>query len=467
MIQKESQNFLSMIKRFLNPQLFVSVLALALIFAAMLIYLVQRLDYPYYYDAANYWQLGSSFTSSGEFSLSNFVFQLRGYFFPLFLFLLKWKAAFLGMDAEILFAVYSAMLFALLAGVVIPWFFRETFQWRTGLVGRFVFAFLLFYFWRGHFLYPLTDFPALAFLFLGLALLVRTIRGETSPFCVLLVGLIFGALINIRPIYQVSLLVVFILAFVGWLRHGWKQLILRGILFILGIVLVLLPQFWINRVNFNSNTPFVIAKYYGGSNLYVSQVFLGMKYQKYETNVGDAYPDVEMRYDDPLFQKLPKAVWTDWTLPNYLNILGTHPLDMLVSYFRHTFNGLDVLYSTPYIVDAFSNRALFSLINYLVWFLCLYYFAQKGLAGANHVQIFGALSLLAPVGLAIPTAMEVRFFLPLYIIAYGTICYKIDYREFLASLMRDKWHLWRFVILGALWILACFTLSAGTMENLP
>jgi hypothetical protein len=467
MTEKLPKRILSAFKNLDNKPGAVSWLAFAVIFVSMLAYLVQRVDQPYYYDASNYWQLGSSFTASGNFSLLNFAFQLRGYFFPLFLFLLKWKASLLGVDAKLLFAIYSAGLFALLTAHIIPCSLRVIFQWRTGLAGRLVFALLLFYFWRGHFLYPLTDFPALAILLLGLTSLVHTVRNQASPFWALLIGLLFGAVINIRPIYQASLLVVLVLALIGWSRSGWKHLIVRGVLSLVGVALVLLPQFWINRVNFNANTPLVLAKYYGDANLYVAQIFQGMKYQKYETNVGGEYPTVEMRYSDPIFEKIPKDLRTEWSLQNYMTILRRYPLDVMVSYFKHAFNGLDVLYSTPYLQNVFADRTLFSLINYLIWFLCLYYFAQSGFHGTDYVQFLGAAVLLAPVALAIPTVIEVRFFLPLTILAYGTVCYKINYREFLASLRRDPWHLWRFVILCGLWILTCLTLSAGTVQSLP
>lgn len=129
MTENLSKRILSAFKNLDNRQDVVSWLASAVIFVSMLAYLVQRVDQPYYYDASNYWQLGSSFTASGNFSLLNFAFQLRGYLFPLLLFLLKWKASLLGMDAKLLFAIYSAVLFALLTAHLIPWLFRVIFLW--------------------------------------------------------------------------------------------------------------------------------------------------------------------------------------------------------------------------------------------------------------------------------------------------------------------------------------------------
>lgn len=77
--------------------------------------------------------------------------------------------------------------------------------------------------------------------------MVHTVRSQASPCWAILIGLLFGAVINIRPIYQASLLVVFILALIGWSRSGWKNLIVRSVLSLIGIALVLLPQLWINR----------------------------------------------------------------------------------------------------------------------------------------------------------------------------------------------------------------------------
>ncbi len=73
--------------------------------------------------------------------------------------------------------------------------------------------------------------------------------------------------------------------------------------------------------------------------------------------------------------------------------------------------------------------------------------------------------MLAPVALAIPIVVEVRFFLPMYLLAYGVVSYGLDYKELLLRLRNKSTFLW-FILLLFSWILMCFTLSAGTIEQL-
>jgi hypothetical protein len=82
------------------------------------------------------------------------------------------------------------------------------------------------------------------------------------------------------------------------------------------------------------------------------------------------------------------------------------------------------------------------------------------------VKLSAVSALLAPAVLAIPTVMEVRFFLPVYMLAYGVVSFRFRASRLVSTIWNDKLLLLRLLILGTLWIMISFTLSAATMEQL-
>jgi hypothetical protein len=447
-----------------HPIVYASAFAGVLI--AMMIYVVQRVHFPFYHDSLYYWEITSSFYEKGHFSLANFSDGLRGYLFPFLLLVIQRQANLFGIDAKLLFAVYSALFFAVFAMYLVPWFFGEVFRWKTNIVNSIAFSLIIFFFWRGHFLYPLTDFPALAAFLTGFTLLASVNSGRKSLIWLLLAGFFVGAAINIRPVYQISFIVILIFSSIAWWKLGAGKMILSMSLFLLGCGIILFPQWVINRVHFNSNSPLVLAKYVDDANVYEVQLFWGLKTQKYETNIGENYPSAAVVYSDPLALKLPRNTLKEKNIANYLQTIRNNPMDVAISYFRHTFNGLDIFFPTPYVKNIFADHFFYSLMNYLIWFLLLYHITRPVSSKIYYANLFCVLSLLAPVALAVPGVVEIRFFLPAYILAYGVISYGFDYREWFVNVTNNKWHLLRLLFLCLIWVLVCFTLSASTIERL-
>lgn len=439
------------------------------VFAAVLIYNVQRIHYPFEYDSLIYWQLADSFRADGDFSILNFAVQLRGYLFPLLLYIIKWQADIIGVDARLGFAFYSALFFTIFTMVIVPWSFREILRWNPGVLRKLILAVLVFYFWRGHFIYPLTDFPAFAAFLIGVALLARTLVNRAGLYWAIPIGFFIGVTINFRPAYLVSIPLIVLLATLAWYKKNMKDLAGWFFLFLAGCGLVLLPQHIINRTHFASSSPLVLAKFDGETNLYVDQLFMGLKYQKVFANVGDNYPPGLVSFRDPFYDKLPrdlKLLTRERRLQDYLGIARHYPLDLMVSYLRHLFNGIDIFHPTPYVYDVFASHAFFSLVNYLIWFLFLYHVFRSDFTGMGHIKLVCVFILLSPVVLAIPTEVEVRFFLPLFILAYGVVSYRIDYQQLIVSAFRDRYYFLRMLFLGILWVLNCYSMSFGTIEKL-
>ena len=435
-------------------------------FILVLLHFAQRANYPFYHDSLYYWGFANEFGSE-KFSLLNYSNELRGYLFPFLLFILKKQADLFGLDAKLLFYVYSALFFTILSVFIIPWSFRTIFQRRTFLWGRLLITLLLFFFWRGHFLYPLSDFPAFASLLIGVTLLLSSLMDRTVPLWALCIGLFIGVAVNIRPVYQVSLVIITPLV----LLHLHKIKAVRGItwisLVLLGFILILLPQMQINRTHFKVNSPWVLARVAGDENLYTKQLFWGLGTQKVETNIGNNYPLNVVVYRDQFILTLQKTnLLREKTFSRYVKIIKRFPLETAVSYFRHLFNGLDIFFPTPYVKNVYANHTLLSLVNYLIWFLVILHLLKIDLTKRDYLSVLGVISLLSPVVLAIPTAIEVRFFLPVYMLAYGTVAFGIDYEAIAKNLLDNRWKILRFFVIGILWIILCFSLSMTTIENL-
>lgn len=448
-----------------KPGIFELVLAGG-VFIFVLFYALQHAEQPFVYDSFYYWDLADSFLQDGEFSFTNYSNVLRGYFFPFILFLIKLPESTLGIGAKHLFCIFSALYFSIFTIYVLPVAFHTIFRWQIHLGGRAIIAILLFYFWRGHFLYPLTDFPAFTALLISIVFLSHSIKYQTTPFWAFFIGFFISAAVNIRPAYQLSLIVL--IPFV--LVHLYKLKIVKAIqwtfLFLLGCSFVLLPQWRINQTHFHVNSPWVLTRFGDDENLFLKQLFWGLSTQKYETNIGENYSSAAVIYQDPLSDKLPIRLLKDKTISGYIKIIKRYPQDVAISYFRHFFNGIDIFFPTPYVKNLFANHTLLSTMNYLVWFLAAYSLIRTDFAHIDRVQLAGILAFLAPVILAIPTALEVRFFLPIHILAYGIIAFGIDYTALAASVLSDKWKVLRAALVFILWTMVCFTLSAATVENL-
>jgi len=444
----------------------ITIPLFVVVFVLFWLYGSQRMGQPFVHDAMNYWLAGESFVKDSHFSLLNYSSPLRGYLFPLLLFTIQWQANLTGANPQMLFFLYSALFFSGLAIYLLPWFFRVVYQWETPSLKRLFFSALLFLFWRGHFLYPLTDFPSLGFLILGVGIWAGIGNSSVKPIWAVFAGIALGAAANIRPVYQASLVVILILVAYNWRGLGKKEILLTSVLFIFGIGLVFTPQLLINQIHFKTNSPFVMSTFIEDKSLYETQLFWGLKTQKYETNIGNDYPYASVIYKDPLAQKIKQKDLKEKTMRGYFNIFCSYPVEIVTSYFRHFFNGLDVFYATPYVKKIYADHTMFQFANYLVWFLTIYHLSTVFTKQNDIIPVFVVMSMLAPLILAVPIVVEVRFFLPAYLLAYGIVCYGMNYPGLFLQVSFRKTNFMKFSLTLIGWMLVCFTLSAGTLEQL-
>ena len=427
-----------------------------------------------YGDAAAYWSLARSFVVDGHFSLAGYGDLLRGYSVPLFLHGVQRGAQILAVDEILLFRIVSALMGAALFTMALPTLISRIFNVQPSLFTTAVFSLLSVAFWHDHFLYSLSDFPALLLLTVGLLCLPRSITDSWDLVSAVTSGVCLALAANARPIYAVSLLAAVVLVGAYLARGATQRRVAAALIaFPIGIAVALLPQARINSRTLGTPSPFAHGRTAPKlPNLYVQQLAWGVVIQRYETNIGPSFP-VAVMFLDPA----GKALMPDDSLPDprasiarsrvsvrsYARLVVQHPVFFVLAYSRHLFNGLDVAYTSPYVRRIAPRSALIAFANYVILGLA----AVQGLARIRRVRVrdhgwqlaIAATFILAAL-LAIPTAIECRFMLPIWMLMYGFVVF--DVLGGGSALVRPWWT----VPVVALCAVACFWLAASTYAHI-
>lgn len=419
-------------------------------------------DDRFYFDSFRYWEVGKLFGQNGGFSLLAFDYPNRGYSLPLVYHELDGIGGILAMGDATVVKVFGALLAATLGVVVAPRLARVLFP-EAAITWPRVLALnaLLFVYWRDHFGFPLSDFPALL---LASAGVLALLRGSKAGYVGAGLGLMLAA--NMRPAYLPAAVAAIIVA--GVLpregRAGPRRLSAIGLV-TAGALAATLPQMLINHRHQATWSPVA-----GGSKeISMLQLTQGMLNQKYETYVGppDGYPRPEVYFLDPATAHvLAEEGLTEITsYRQYAGVAARHPVEMTASWTRHVFNGLDVRYPTPYIRDLDDSSIVLSLLLYTLVFLALLRLLIPGARRAlGHIRWAGVTVLVLPCLSAIPGAVEPRFFLPVQLVAYMLVCFGPSTRTTVLG-GRPA----RRVALAAAYaafVLGCLTLSSATLAQL-
>ncbi len=288
-----------------------------------------------------------------------------------------------------------------------------------GLWRRLALVALFVIFWRGFLSYPLSDFPALAFVLLAIVASSRPL----APAWMLLAGAAAAAAIEARPAYASLLLIVPVL--VVWRlveqraasRAAPVRMGVCAALLAIGFIVVSLPQ------SLETHRYFKSWSFIPGSpdHLESLQLTEGLRLQRYETYIGPGHGP-QMFYEEPggsrLLAKRGGAQVAG--VGEYLTLVAEHPTTLGGVFARHLINGLDQRYSTPYIehLDTGSHRWM-RVAGFLLAFLALlrvvWPAARRGLGPSRWRY---PLALLVCCATSVPSAMETRFLLPVYLLIY-------------------------------------------------
>jgi hypothetical protein len=388
-------------------------LALAVLIAVALL----QGDKPFYYDSLNYWTLGGTFLKHGDFSLLNFNSPLRGYLLPLVDHGLQGLAVAFGWSWSTSAWIFNAIVFALICGVLGPALAELAWpQQKWGLWRRLALVVPLAVFWRGFLSFPLSDFPALAFVLIAIVACARPLTSGTM----LLAGLAAGAAIEARPAYATLLAIV--PGLIAWglieqrarVRSSPLRVSLCVALFLAGFVALSLPQ------SLQTNRHFKSWSFIPGSvdNLERLQLTEGLRLQRYETFVGTGHGP-QMFYEDPSGAKLltKRGGTPVGGVSEYVSLTAENPVTVAGVLVRHAINGLDQRYSTPYVehLDDGWMRVLGFLLAFLALVRVGWPAARRALGPARWRY---PVALLLSCVTSLPSAMETRFLLPVYLAIY-------------------------------------------------
>jgi hypothetical protein len=399
-----------------------AMLALGIAFAGILTIAMLQGEKPFYGDSGEYWKLGSTFTVNGHFSLLNFSSQTRGYALPLITHALQALASTLAWTSSSLAKLFNVLVFALIGVVLGPALFRTVWPEQTswGLMRRLVLTAIIAVFWSGFLNFPLSDFPALA---MGMLALIAVARAD-SPGWMLVAGIALALAVNTRTAYLPLLpATVGLVAWTWWEQRGAQHASIGHRALCAGLLLVAfaavsLPQ------SLSAHRYYRIWSFVPGATAAnPAREFFnsGLKIQSFDTYLGHGFgvalvstypPGEQLQNEQP-----HRAIWN---MGQYLGLFASDPLVMGDLFTRHIVNGLDPLYSTPYIENLHNlGRVWGRIAGFLLLFIALLRLlwptARRRL-GRGRLRYLAALSLCCVTTL--PLATERRYMLPVYLVGY-------------------------------------------------
>jgi hypothetical protein len=398
-------------------------LTFTIVFLVTLAIAMLQVEEPFYTDAGGYWQLGTTFTVNGHFSLLNFHDEVKGYFFPLITHVLQALAGDWAWTPSSIVKVYSALLFTLIGTVLGPAFIKIVWpsQPRWGSGRRVALMALIIVFWSGFLNVPLSDFTALAMALLTLIAVSRV----DSPGWMFLAGAALAATLNIRESYLVLVPAVLLLIPWAWIEQRGKphpsrphRALCVGA-FVIAFALISLPQS-LSAHRYHGTWSFVPgASVTEPAGEYYSP---GIGVQSYDTFITEGLANTEGKYGFPagerLLEELPGGKVTSNS--QYIGLYEHHPLVMFDMLVRHVVNGMDPLYSTAYVEHLHNyGRTWGRIAGFLLVFIALlrvFWPAARRRLGPGRLRFLPVLAV--SVLTTIPNVMERRYLLPVYLLVY-------------------------------------------------
>ncbi len=434
----------------------------ALAFVAMLVFGALNRDLGFRGDSFETWEVAKSLFAV-ENPYRSFV-EYRGFVVFAICGAVYRVSTWLGTDDIATFRVFAALLFAGLTTLSLPTLFSRLLGQPASMARTIVFAAVVFYFFRGYFLYPSSDYFALYFLVLALNRALDPGRYPVASFG--LAGLWMAAAILSRSNYIVC--VPFLLALV-WMQARAQAVSRPRMSAGMAVFTAsLLAMFLLNQgyAQYRSQSAGPVKT--EGLRVLNGQLTNGLKMQKIEWSVDESYTGMVVFVEPTGRALLEEQGITGWlSLPQYLRLVAAHPLDFAGIYARHMFNGLDISYPSVYVNDVRRSRLLFSFFNYSLLFLGgLVLVARFAGGGRSLPAIVGLACLVVHVFFCIPFPVEPRFFLALLVALHGFAVFggELAWRGVGAVGARRGLILKSLLYVG--FVAACFALSARAFEQI-
>lgn len=430
------------------------------------------------YDAAGYWRLGKSFWSDGKFSFLNYPENIRGYTWPLVVGLCRR----LGMLCGNKFA-FLWLLNSVLAVMDLSVFFPALFDLRLGtkrwIAGSAAGTGLFLLFWSDLIRYPLSDLFTFSLYLSGLLAIKKSIpciMAEKKRIRVWKIGLMYlgiGAILytvyNARTVYLLPIAAALVFGCAALIvmhrKISLKRTALLAVSMLLGMYIVSVPQQIINENYYENPSPLVITGK-SADGLFVRQLEWGLSMSRYETYIGDKayYPKGGVRFINEAGDEIAQN--NDVTsIKDYIKLLFRQPLDLMGIYFEHLISGMTLFYRKVYTEDIRISRKTF-LLNMAVFvaaYLCILSLWEKRKQKGAQLAVNGACLglILFPALIAVPGALETRFFLPVYVSVYVLLTMFADYRAVCEYLKKH----WMSAGISVLFLILCWLMTASNIMS--
>lgn len=371
-----------------------------------------------HYDDSIYWWLGKAL----GWNVKNIEWGFRGWLLPYifsmcYQFGLLFQSEFVGyrIFASLMFAFAFTFLFSYIAKILD---FKASNR-RIALAGG-VCGVVFFIFFRGLFIYTLSDFYAFTLSLLSVVFLHSLIEREQrlyiksiEAFCL---GLCLYGTYNIRTIYLFSLIACFCVMII-WQLFGkkWLETIVTGGCCGIGMFLCAIPQMIVNH-NLSGNYSWKVPT----EGLMLYQLQWGVTAERYATFIGDPaqYSTAGMFFVDNVGQAiLNKEQITEFaSYGQLIRVMLKYPLDFIGIYVRHFLNMLYPIYPEQYIQDLTKDKSVLLILFYTILFIAV----------SNFILLFQLKSkrwvwiclILLPCLCILPGAVEIRFFIALHFLIY-------------------------------------------------
>ncbi len=423
-------------------------LAFLFIFIILSILMIQSEETAMSSDAKNYWDLGCSY-----FDKNVETPDWRGYIYPAFLGITNIIGGFAAW--KLVNSLLISFLFAFVfPDLIAPKNDHGSLLLCFKILGSYIIFSMLFLDIQT---VTLTDLPAFMVcvwaVWLARHITENHFKWYGNAFLSFLLGVLLYWMYNIRTIYLFAALGILIVCVIEIIKE--KKKLTEGIITVggelFGVFFASIPQLIVNYQRYGEKS---IAVRTNG--LFVSQLFWGLQYQRYDTYIGSEGPVPQVFFVDASGTNLLLEPGVGGqSMQNYLSICFSHPIEILGVYTRHFVNMLTPFWNKVYIEELQKSKLLIVLVSFTVLFLFIYALFNKFENNKLHIWI---LPLLIPVIMITPGAVEARFFVALHFIMICTLAYNVDWKRMKQDL---KKHSIRFVLL----YLASFCLFVAIWTN--
>lgn len=419
------------------------LLSFILVLMVLLFFAFTHEEMPYFGDSASYNNYSNQFVTDGSFSFLNIGISFRGYALPFIIFISRCISQLLFISEQTLYLIINCLMITTLISAIVPNLLKAKYNKKL-VFGSVLFAFIFSYYWPDFLYFPLSDMWALFFFACGILLIIKVEEMsndklfKTKLFYIytFLIGFTFYFAYNIRTVYEMAIILTLLIFVFRCIRRKKlkKSVIIFSMLAIFsGYLFSGIPQYIINS-NITPQATIKVQAIYGEESLILFQLYWGILYPRYETNVESyksdviSYPEPGVKFIDKNAELLFAEVGKNMTLSSLIGSYLKHPFEYTKIYLRHAVNGLNPIFRESYITDMQRNKLFAFNINYIILFIALIAFIKhfkELLHDRFYLFFFAFVSFIA-----VPGAVEVRFFLPMFIIIYGLVCYKIRISHF-------------------------------------